>query len=296
MTTNETSKETASPVILAMRYSYSTLSEAEQKIVDYLLSNPDMVIYLSVKELAERIGVSVATIVRTSKKLGYKGFSDLKINLAQENATTIGVLHREIQEEVNEGDDILTVFDKILNSFVQTLHLTRSIADAAELERAAHAICNARKVVLFGVGGSAGSVAADANHKFMRLGIDSNYYSDTHIQTTQATFLKSGDVAIGISTSGRSRDTREALMTAKSYGATTICITDFSKSTIVKAADIKLYTSSPESKFKRVAQASRIAQLCIIDTLYTYVAFQKKDAALLGILNVVKEIEKNKKA
>ena len=44
----------------------------------------DRVIYLSVSELAAKSGVSDATVVRTSQKIGSRSYQDLKISLAQD--------------------------------------------------------------------------------------------------------------------------------------------------------------------------------------------------------------------
>ena len=89
---------------------------------------------------------------------------------------------------------------------------------------------------------------------------------------SMASVLQRGDVAIGLSHSGATRDTVESLETARGAGATTICITNVMASPISKVADIKLYTSVEESDYRSGAMGSRIAQLSIIDVLFVGVA------------------------
>ena len=57
------------------------LSPADNKIARYLLEYPQQVKQFSSPELAKAIGVSQSTIVKFSQKIGYSGFSDLKIRL-----------------------------------------------------------------------------------------------------------------------------------------------------------------------------------------------------------------------
>ena len=68
--------------------------------------------------------------------------------------------------------------------------------------------------------GNSGIVAADAQHKFFRLGVNAHAVSDSHIQVMSATMLKPGDVAVIISNSGRSKDLIDVAEIARRRGAT----------------------------------------------------------------------------
>ena len=92
--------------------------------------------------------------------------------------------------------------------------------------------------------------------------------------------LKPGDVALGISHTGASRDVTDALARAKANGATTICITHRSTSPITKVSDIKLHTAAKQTAFGSSTSSSRIAQLTIIDTIYVGIALRRYDKSL----------------
>ena len=79
------------------------------------------------------------------------------------------------------------------------------------------------------------------------------------------------DVVLAVSHSGSSVDIVKAMEQAKQNGATTISITNQGRSPIVKHCDYCLYTNADETKYSILAMTSRIAQLAIIDTLYTYI-------------------------
>ena len=81
-------------VFMRLREEKSTFRDSEEKAADYILAHSAEVINLPITELAERIGVSEATIVRMCKKIGFHGFQELKINLAIETVKPIQALPR----------------------------------------------------------------------------------------------------------------------------------------------------------------------------------------------------------
>mgnify|MGYP000767677980 FL=1 len=71
-------------MILKIQAMRAAMSKSELLVCDYIIQHPDEVIYLSVSELAAKSGVSDATVVRTSQKIGSRSYQDLKISLAQD--------------------------------------------------------------------------------------------------------------------------------------------------------------------------------------------------------------------
>jgi DNA-binding MurR/RpiR family transcriptional regulator len=201
--------------------------------------------------------------VRLCQKIGYKGYQEFKIVLARdlvEPAT-------EIYAAIEPGDDLPTMKTKVFQANAQALRDTIEVLDDDELQRAVDAISDARRVEIYGVGGS-GPLALDAYHKFLKLGINAVALSDGDLMAMSSAVLARGDVALGISHTGASRDVTDALARAKEQGAVTICITHRSTSPITKVSDIVLVTAAKQTAFRSDASSSRIAQLTIIDTLY----------------------------
>lgn len=268
---------------------YDTLGEAEKRIADYILKHEKDIVYLTITEVAEQTKTSEATVVRTCRKLGYRGFQDFKITVAQEIVNPV----KSIFEEATEEDSCFDILNKEFDSIINTLNYTRRIINKDELVAAAEAILKARKVVVFGCGNSA-PVALDAAHKFVRAGLESAAYSDSHMQIIIAAGLTKEDVAIGISHSGSSRDVVEALEVAKSRDATTICITNYGHSPVTKVADIKLFTASEETRYRIIGLSSRIAQLGIIDAIYIYVSLRNKEKAIKSMKCIEKALQSKK--
>ena len=254
---------------------YSGLRAAEQRVADFILKAPDELIYLTVTELAERTHTSESTVVRLCQKIGYKGYQEFKIVLARDlvEETT------EIYAAIEPGDDLATVKTKVFQANAQALRDTIEVLDDAELQRAVDALARARRVEIYGVGGSA-PLALDAYHKFLKLGLQAIALSDGDLMAMSSSLLGADDVALGISHTGASRDVTDALGRAKAHGATTVCITHRPASPITKVSDVVLVTAAQQTAFRSDASSSRIAQLTIVDTLYVGVANKHHERSL----------------
>jgi DNA-binding MurR/RpiR family transcriptional regulator len=98
-------------------------------------------------------------------------------------------------------------------------------------------------------------------------------------------------VAVGISHTGTTIDTVDALRVARARGATTVALTNFDGSPLVAEADHTLLTAARETTFRSGAMSSRIAQLAVIDCLFAGVAqrsYEQAIAALDDTYNVVR--------
>ncbi|HYZ15361.1 MAG TPA: MurR/RpiR family transcriptional regulator, partial [Candidatus Acidoferrum sp.] len=149
---------------IRLQGAYSGLRAAEQRVADFILAHPDELIYLTVTELAERTNTSESTVVRLCQKIGYKGYQEFKIVLARDlvEPTT------EIYAAIEPDDDVQTVKQKVFQANAQALRDTIEVLDDAELQKAVDALAGARRVEIYGVGGS-GPLALDAYHKFLKL-------------------------------------------------------------------------------------------------------------------------------
>lgn len=260
-----------------------SLTKAERKVAETLLKKPQDVLYCSITEFSEMSKVHDTTVVRFCRKLGLRGYQEFKMILAQE--TAVNDIHNTdiLENEVRAEDSISLVKQKLLQINHAALQDTAVILDDSSVERAVDAIQKARRVVFFGVG-SSGNIAQDAMDRFMRIGVMTQSYIDSHLQAMCASLMSPEDVAVAISHSGSTIDTADTLAIARNTGATTICITHYAKSPITHHANIILLSGHQESPLQGGAVSTKIAQLFVIDVLYTtytknnYQAIQDKKA------------------
>jgi DNA-binding MurR/RpiR family transcriptional regulator len=276
-------------LIMKMKALRSSLSKSEVCVIDYIIDHPEEVVYLSVSGLAESSGVSVATVIRACKDLGMSGYQDLKVTLAQDIVTPLQSIH----EEISADDSASTIMDKVFQSSIHTLRFTYDTLKVDLVEKAAAIIDGSAKVIIFGLGNSQ-SIAIDLQHKLMRLGITAFAYTDTHMQIIAATYLGPQDTVFAISHSGSSKDVVDAAELAKKQGSKVIALTNIGKNPLGDIADIQLTTASNESHYRIVALASRVAQMTIIDAIYTIIATKRGQQAVDQFRSIEKALESKK--
>jgi len=252
-----------------------SLSKKERQTAEYMIHNQEKLIYASITELADAVGTSESTVTRVCAKLGYPTFQALKVSVATELITSQEKIHEELKSDASPD----AIIDKIFSSAVQTLNMTQRSLDSLAVSQSIQAIYKSRRLVIIGNGNS-GAIALDAQHKFLRIGMNVQAYTDDHMQMIAMVSMTSEDVLLAISHSGSSRDVAEAIQLAKKKEATVITITSGGNSPVSKLSDIRLYTRSQESRYRTYAIASRMAELTIIDTLYTGVALRMGDQAI----------------
>lgn len=273
-----------SAIVFKIRSLIPELSRSEALVAEYIVSHTDEVINLSVSALADCCGVSEPTIIRACRNIGFSGYQALKIALIQGMSAPINYSG----EEVTAEDDMQRAVQKVFGAASDAINLTRDNLNPDDLQKAAEALLKARKILIFGVGGSA-AVAADVQHKFMRLGLNATAYSDMNVQTIGAAYADENDVVFAISHSGSSKAVVDNAHLAKSNGAMVISLSSMGKSPITEIADISLFTSANETRYRIVAISSRIAELTVIDSLYSYMTFRTGNEENLKVEKVIED-------
>lgn len=246
--------------------SIGDLRKSERAVAEFVLGRPNEVLNISIAELAYRVGVSQPTVARFVNALGFTGFKDFKLRLAQSLASGVPYVHRD----VGPDDTLDEVAPKVFNRTIGALISVRNQLDAVRLARAVELITRAGRMEFYGIGNS-GIVATDAQHKFFRFGIPSVAYADPHTQGMAATLLEEGDVVVAISASGRTPELIRACELARDAGAEVIAITA-SGSPLSRVANVVLAADVPEDPDVYAPMTSRIAHLAIIDVLSVSVA------------------------
>jgi RpiR family transcriptional regulator, carbohydrate utilization regulator len=257
------SKFQSFPCLPRIRTMYSQFTEKEKIVADYILNNPQNIIHSTINQVADDLFVADATVFRFCKRIGFNGFQSMKIALASEVVAPIKNIHENIKEDDTEKE----IAEKVFKANIRTLEETLHTFSESKFEDAIKLIMDARMVGFYGSGGS-GIIAMDAHHKFLRTGIQTMAYTDSHFQIMSASQLTEKDVVVLISHSGSNKDIMDVLQVAKRNGTKTIGITNLAKSPLSHKVDIPLYTISQETDYRSEALSSRIAQLSIIDSLY----------------------------
>jgi DNA-binding MurR/RpiR family transcriptional regulator len=257
-----------------MNILYDSFFEQEKKIANYIMHHTKEVVNMTINELAEASGTSIATISRFCRKCEMDGFHHLKIELARELANESSQV--PVSNTISRKD-IGQSLQNILANKIEELKQTISLINEKELDKILHLIQKAGVVQLVAVGNTI-PVAIDGAFKLNEVGIRAVSGTIWETQLAFTLSLKKGDVLIAISNSGESRRVAKMVRAAKKNGVTTIAITNNLNSTIGKDVDYTIQTATREKLFMDEFCFSRVSATTVMEILYLFLAVGQKES------------------
>lgn len=250
--------------ILKINNLYNELTDVDKKIADYINENKEEVSKLSVSELSQKTNASTASIVRFSKKIGYEGFTELKLELAKDV-----IVEEKEYSYIDKNNDVSVknIVKKIADKNSDIINQTVLLNNEEVIEKIVDLIYKSKNIYIFGIGGSA-IVSLDMQLKLLRINKKVFTSLDSHTQLTVSSNLSESDLVIAISYSGNTREVIKCIENAKLNGSKCISITKYGVSSISKLSDFNLYVPNVEKTLKEGAISSRIAMLTLIDIIY----------------------------
>ncbi len=256
-------------VLVKVRALLPDLAPAERRVADAVLADPAGTAMQSISDFARSCDTSSTTVMRFCRQLGLGGYPELRLALVA--AVTGDASAAEATSDIQPNDSAAEVVKKIAYADAKAVEDTAANLDVEVLEKVVKALRTARRIDLYGVGAS-GYAAADMQQKLHRIGKLAFAWPDAPLGITSAALLGPGDVAVGLSHTGTTVDTIDALVEARKNGATTIAITNFPRSPITSVASLAIHTAARETAFRAGAMTSRIAQLTVVDCIFVLLA------------------------
>ena len=99
------------------------LTKSDQKIVAYLKEHPDRFTRMSITDISEDIGTSIAAITRFVKKMGYDKLQDLKLAITRDMEASESSQYVRVEED----DDILTVSKRFYRKTSRRLRISAKL-------------------------------------------------------------------------------------------------------------------------------------------------------------------------
>jgi DNA-binding MurR/RpiR family transcriptional regulator len=262
-----------SNTLLLISSIHGSLTKAEKKVADYVKDNPEEAVMATVTDLAESAGVGETSVIRFCRKLGFRGYHEFKLSIAQDLVNIPSFSTVKIEEE----DDVMTIARKITKRNEMMLQNTLDLINPDDLGQAVRRMVAANKIYIYGVG-SSGITALDLHYRLMRIGINAEAHRDAHIIAMSASLVKRGDAVFGITTSGSTRDLVDPLRLAKANGADVICLTSHLRSPVTAHAGTVLLIPSREMPTDGGALATKITQIHLLDILCTMLYLERQGA------------------
>nr|WP_321456590.1 MurR/RpiR family transcriptional regulator [uncultured Cohaesibacter sp.] len=248
------------PVLSELRFNSADLTPKLRKIAQFINQNPVEVTTMSVDELAASANISVATIYRFCRELGYQNFSQLKLAIAKEisveNALKADAENGEVENDTHRFAD-----------YVMGLEATRDLLDIKKIDEIADLIVSARRIIIVAVGAS--SVAATFMHyKLMRAGLMSHRPTDMHLATMLASNVDERDLIIAFSASGGTRDIIDVLKIGRRSNACIVGVTGRRRNAVADLSSHHLLAVASDSPITSGSGLSVISQISVADTIY----------------------------
>ena len=251
-----------SSLIKKIKSEISSRPKVWRNIANFVLNSEDQLLGMKLKDLSFALGVSDGSIINFVRSLGYPGFVEFKVALAQSRG---GVN----ESYASAGGSLSTIIDSAHDALDSAAEL-----DSNLLPDMARALINCCGSVII-IGKDTSYYIAEILAGYLtRIGI-SAFAANEPISTARA--LRRADVMIAVSYSGETEQICSSACIAKERGAFVAAITSFSESTLAKGADIVLSTKLREASEGEFPLVARIVELALIDALCSTVIAMKKD-------------------
>jgi RpiR family carbohydrate utilization transcriptional regulator len=270
----------------SIRTQLGSLSKSEKKVALAVLRNPDTTVAGNITALARSAEVSEPTVVRFCRALGYGGWHEFKLKLAQSLALALP----QGNEPPLQDDLAKDLVSKICSRSINALLDLRNSIDPAAIDLALQVLARARKIEFYGQGTS-GIVAADAQHKFFRSGVPTVAYADPHIHNISASLLTKGDAVVAISQRGNSIALLRSAHLARKAGADVIVLAP-SGTPLAELATILVPIDLNFNIDPYTPISARLAHLVVIDILAVGLALQRGPEFRKKMQNAQKALQK----
>lgn len=235
-----------------------TLSSSEKYLLSYIDDHLEDIPELSIVKLSESANVSTATIIRTMKKIGFKGYTAFKY-------------HLRAQEKNNPKFNNMNQIDKKIREAIlkneQEVIRTIQMLDSGTIEDAIQSIKSAKRVMIFARGFSE-LIAKEMVMKFQLLGKYSELHDDPNIVRTISKRLSLNDIVIFISLNGETEELVQAAKNCVDNHIQTISITANASGKLLDYTTLSFIGfKSPYSYFPDYEVRSRLPLQVIARTL-----------------------------
>ena len=256
-------------VLLLLRPQLATYSQTRQRLGQFVLEQPQRVLYLTITELARESGTSEASVTRLCRGVGCRGYTEFKMALALETQ----------QEQASQPQASATsAFSTLIEESVAALRDTGALVSQQALLQSAELLEKARQLQIYGVAASA-IIGEYLAYRLLRMGISAQQFSDMHRAAMNATSLKPGDVVIAVSSSGSTKDLLHAVQLGKEHGASIIVLSNTSRSPLATQADQLLVAAKPEGPLTAGSFHSKISAMLVIELLSQHLLKNRPELA-----------------
>ncbi len=273
-----------------VRARFDQLTKSEKRIARYLLRNTDEVAFMAAAELADRLGLSEATVVRFARSLEFSGFPEMRT--ACQSSFRARVTHASrLSGKLNEIRQDADIFEQVTITEVDYLTQALQTVDRGAIRQAVALLHHAQRIFVFGLGPSVSLVDLLAI-RLTRTGRQVIPLTASGREVLEPLIMMDkADVLFAIGFFDVTPALKLVLEHAQEVGAASILLTDTLGSLIGDLAAVVLAARrGPMAEFH-----SLVVPMTIINTLLLEVAKGEQDQAIANLnkLDQLRERFKN---
>ncbi|MEJ1089442.1 MurR/RpiR family transcriptional regulator [Microbacterium sp. Mu-80] len=237
-----------------------SLQRGERRVADAIVADRAGIVERTAQELADAVGIGRTTVIRAAQSLGYEGYPQLRVALAQELATE--------HAQVEEGDGTMVGAVRAgVGRFAAKLANTVSALTEEDVLEFITLLDRSQRVLVI-ANGLSGALGMDLVLRLTAAGRPAEMLPDAMAQQIAARQLGAGSLCVIISGSGANRATLEGMRAASEGGAQVVAITSFARSAVADAADVALVVPPVNDSFQdELIHTSRAAIMLLIEQL-----------------------------
>jgi len=267
---------------------FPSLPQNQRKIAEYFIDNFDKVPFLTVHQISESTEASVASIVRFAQRVGFSGFSEMRIAITDSLQTKLK--HKQafpLFDKRKANGDILT---SVANIDIKNINDTLSLIEREKFNEGIDLILKSKRIFTAGLGISY-LLAEILAYQLTQVSLDSSVLKHTHtVFHEQILYMNKSDMLIAFSFPPYSIETVDAAKFAKRKGIKVISITNKESSPITFHSLLSLTVNSENMLFTNSFAAISV----LINAMATACALKIKSRAK-NIMQESGQIMKNQK-
>jgi DNA-binding MurR/RpiR family transcriptional regulator len=240
---------------------YPELSKAHRKAADYVLANAFRAATMTIDELADVVGFSLATANRFSHALGFDGYPAFRAALVLDFASSLAPIEK-LRDQVQHPATSTEIIAAALTADIQNLEATKRALVSTQCDQAVSMILEAERIYVVGFGASAylAGMMAHALEPFCRTVLSVAGPGGPSQAGRQFFKVDQRDLVIAMAYPRYVADTITLARLAKERGAQLLAFTDVPTSPLVPLADITLYAQT-ERLLSPTSDAAALAMI-----------------------------------
>lgn len=282
-------------MLLSEKMKQTDFSNAESALVEYILAKGTAIEPLTIKEIAEANYVHPSTLIRVAKKLGYKGWLELREEFLAEQ-TYLQTYFEDVDANFpfQTNDGLMTIANKIASLERTTIDDTLSLLNHDDLQKAKQIMLEAQQIKMFGNNANL-LISQDFALKMRRIK-KNVVMSQTMGETAYEAFnSQAGTCAILISYTGENTSILQIANILQKQNIPIIALTSIGDNTLASLSQAVLRMTTRERLYSKIANFTINSSICyLLDVLYSCIFAENYQANLNHLIKVSELVDKRK--